>query len=358
MNELKIYRSSAGSGKTYMLVFEYLRIVLQRPAEFRHILAITFTNKASEEMKSRIISALSQLSLDTNKSLSEHLKSALPSSVDIKGNAAICLSLILHSYSNFSVSTIDSFFYRIIRSVAREINLPAGVDVETDNDAVMKEVSDKLFAEVGSDEKLTRWLTNLLLQKMNEDGHWKLDKEIEFIGRELFKEDAENLYSVSRNDISELYGKLIAIKKKVEANILKNAEEAIKALNESGLSVKDFYYGKSGVAGYFEKLSKGAKGKNILSNSYVQKTYDEGIWCSDKSPMKEQVNLLAERELAPRLENILNAIKNDGEKYFSALEVLKYIYVLGIVGDLSKKLAEYRSENKVVLVSDNTKLIS
>ncbi|HLG36316.1 MAG TPA: UvrD-helicase domain-containing protein, partial [Bacteroidia bacterium] len=74
MNELKIYRSSAGSGKTYMLVFEYLRIVLERPAEFRHILAVTFTNKAADEMKSRIISALSELSAGGNENLEKHLK--------------------------------------------------------------------------------------------------------------------------------------------------------------------------------------------------------------------------------------------------------------------------------------------
>jgi len=341
-----------------MLVFQYLRIVLQRPEEFRHILSITFTNKAAEEMKSRIISALSELAFDKNKNLAEHLQSVLPPSVNVKKNAAACLGLILHNYSDFSVSTIDSFFYQIIRSIAREINLPAGVNVETDMDAVIESISDELFAEIGSDEKLTRWLTGLMLRKIDDDGHWRIDREIEFIGRELFKDDSEKLYSISIDAINDLSGKLNRIKKNVESELLENAQSAMTAFNASGLLAKDFYYGNKGVIGYFDKLSKGARGKNISPNSYARKTYDEGIWCSDKSPLKEKINQLAERELFPRLENIIMLLEKEGEKYFSALEVLKYIYVLGIVGDLNKKLTEYRSENKVVLISDNTKLIS
>lgn len=358
MNELKIYRSSAGSGKTYMLVFEYLQIVLQRPAEFRHILAITFTNKAADEMKSRIISALSELSEGGNENLEKHLKEFVSPKINIREKAKECLDLILHHYSDFSVTTIDSFFYRIIRSVAREINLPAGVDVEMDSDAVIESVSDELFAEVGSDEKLSRWLTMLVVNKLNDDGHWKIDNEIKTIAKELLKEDAGKLQSLSHETIVNFSGKLIAIKKKVEAVIMENARNAMTAFNASRLTAKDFYYGSKGVIGYFERLSNGAKGKDILPNSYVKKTYDEGKWCSDKSTHKENVNQLVERSLQPFLESIMNVINNDREKYFSALEVMKYIYVLGITGDLNRKLAEYRGENKVVLISDNAKLIS
>src|SRR5690349_20530114 len=119
MNELVVYRSSAGSGKTYMLVLEYLKLVLSNPKEFRHIRAVTFTNKAAEEMKSSVISALQELSEEKNQTLYQQLRKVLSGSVDIKANAALCLTLILHNYSDFSVTTIDSFFFRIIRSVAK-----------------------------------------------------------------------------------------------------------------------------------------------------------------------------------------------------------------------------------------------
>src|SRR5258706_2296303 len=360
MNELRIYRSSAGSGKTYMLVLEYLKLVLLNPREFRHILAITFTNKAAEEMKSRIISALKELSEGKNNSLHGQLQKFLPPALNLKTNAALCLSLILHNYSDFSVSTIDSFFFRIIRSVAREINLPAGIDVEIDSDKLIESISDELFAETGTNEKLTRWLTNLVMQKMSDDGHWRIDREIETIAGQLFKEDTVRQLTdgVSHEVIDSLFSKLIIIRNNFEKILRDNGEAAIEAVNKSGLSAKDFYYGKKGIIGYFEKLSKGARGKNVLPNSYTEKTYNEGIWCSDKSALKEKINLLVEQELQQRLENIYSVIKDNGEKYFSAVEVVRYIYLLGITGYPSTKLAEYTSENKVMLVADNARLIS
>jgi ATP-dependent helicase/nuclease subunit A len=359
MNELRIYRSSAGSGKTYMLVLEYLKLVLRNPREFRHILAVTFTNKAAEEMKSRIISALKELSEGKNQPLHQQLRKVISRSIDIKVNAGLCLSLILHNYSDFSVTTIDSFFFRIIRSVAKEMNLPAGLDVEIDSDKVIESISDELFAGTGTDEKLTKWLTNLVLQKISDDGHWRIEREIETIAAQLFKGGTVQLTSgITHEVIDSLFAKLITIRKSFESILLENGEAAIESINKSGLAIKDFYYGKVGVAGYFEKLSKGARGKEVLPNSYTNKAYDEGIWYSDKSAQKEKINQLVEQELQQRLENIYSTINKDGEKYFSANEVLRYLYLLGIAGDLSRTLAVYRSENKVVLVADNARLIS
>ena len=343
-----------------MLVLEYLKLVLRNPHEFRHILAITFTNKAAEEMKSRIISALKELSEEKNKPLRQQLRKYLTGSVDIKRDAALCLSLILHNYSDFSVSTIDSFFFRIIRSVAKEMNLPAGMDVETDTDKVIESISDELFAETGTDEKLTGWLTNLVMQKINDDGHWRIDREIETIARQLFKEDTLGKMTdgIAHEVIDRLFSKLIVTRNQFEKNLRENANAAILAVNKSGLTSKDFYQGQRGVMGYFEKLGKGTRGKNILPNSYTDKAHNDGIWYSDKSELKDKIDILVERELQPRIETIYDLIKNEGEKYFSALEVLRYIYLLGITGDLSKKLAEYRGENKVMLVADNARLIS
>src|SRR5258705_8408772 len=359
MNELRIYRSSAGSGKTYMLVLEYLKLVLRNPREFRHILAVTFTNKAAEEMKSRIVAALKELSEGKNLPLQQQLRKTLSRSIDIKVYASQCLSLILHNYSDFSVTTIDSFFFRIILSVAKEINLPAGIDVEIDSDKVIEAISDELFAETGTDEKLTRWLTNLVLQKISDDGHWRIEREIETIAAQLFREDTVQLTDgITHEVIDSLFTKLIIIRKNFESILRENGEAAMQAVNQSALTAKDFYYSERGVIGYFQKLGKGARGRQILPNSYTDKAYNEGMWCSDKSELKTQIDALAKKELQPRLENIYAAIKDDGEKYFSAVEVLRYLYLLGIAGDLSRTLAVYRGENKVVLLADNARLIS
>ncbi|MCK4677748.1 MAG: UvrD-helicase domain-containing protein, partial [Bacteroidales bacterium] len=152
MKNFVVYTSSAGSGKTYTLVKEYLKIVLANPASFRNILAITFTNKAANEMKFRVLQNLKILSqpfenqgLDTIK----HLLPAIISETDldetvIAKNAEKVLTLILHQYSDFAVSTIDSFIYKIIKSFSYDIHLPFDFDVEMDTDKLIAGAVDYL----------------------------------------------------------------------------------------------------------------------------------------------------------------------------------------------------------------------
>ena len=154
MNALKIFKSSAGSGKTFTLVKEYLKLVLAHPEDYRSILAITFTNKAAEEMKSRIVEALVDLSSGNKSQLLEILENDLPK-VNIRVRAEKSLKNILHDYSSFSVSTIDSFFQRILRALAREIHLPLKMEVEVSTDDAILAVTDSILREVGNDKELT-----------------------------------------------------------------------------------------------------------------------------------------------------------------------------------------------------------
>src|SRR5436190_1601040 len=137
MQGFNIYKSSAGSGKTYTLVKEYLKLALKSPSEFKQILAITFTNKATEEMKSRIIKALVELIENKNPALKEILQNEMSADVDISKKAQEVLDRILHDYSNFSVSTIDSFFHKIIRAFSKEMQLPLRFDVEMNQSNVI-----------------------------------------------------------------------------------------------------------------------------------------------------------------------------------------------------------------------------
>lgn len=146
MNNFLIYRSSAGSGKTFTLVKEYLKLVLNDPDSFKNVLAVTFTNKSAAEMKQRIISALKELSGGKNPSLEKLLISEGVKG-DIKLSSSKVLRNILHKYSYFSVSTIDSFFHRVIRSFARELKLQLGYNIELDQQAVLDKITDKLLDE-------------------------------------------------------------------------------------------------------------------------------------------------------------------------------------------------------------------
>ena len=157
---LKIIRASAGSGKTFSLTHEYLRLLFAERDNFMHILAVTFTNKATEEMKSRIILELYMLSTGKpSKQLNGLVHSTKLSEKQIREKAKVILKRLLHNYSRFSVSTIDSFFQRIIRGFTRELGIQNGYTIELDTDILLTEIINRLLLRAETDNSLLSWLT-------------------------------------------------------------------------------------------------------------------------------------------------------------------------------------------------------
>jgi ATP-dependent helicase/nuclease subunit A len=357
-NQLKIYMSSAGSGKTYTLVKEYLRLVLLAPSEYKHILAITFTNKATEEMKSRIVESLIELKDGKNNSLKNDIAKELPK-VDIKTNAQRALDNILHDYSNFSVCTIDSFFNRVIKSIAREIQLPLGLEVQLNTDEVVDEMSSLLMEDVSQDAELSQWLTDFLFQKLREDKGWSIEGEIESIAKELFKEKSLDRQTHSRKQVRKFFSSLKDIRAEFEKTMKAFGDEALKILDVHEISADDFAYKSAGVIGYFEKI----RDKNKLNNYIPSKRTLDGTasadsWCSKSSPNRNIILPLVDHTLLPLLRRTLDYYKKEFPRYAAAVEVLKRIFLLGIVEDLKKKLQQYRTENNLLLISDTPKILS
>lgn len=357
-NKFKIFKSSAGSGKTFTLVKEYLLLVLRRPDDYKHILALTFTNKATEEMKTRIVQRLIELSRNEN----EPLKKLLAQEIEeekIQPHAQLALDKILHDYNNFSVSTIDSFFSRIIRSLAREINLPLRLEVKVEQDDVIMEVTSQLMMEVGSDPELLQWLTDFAIQKLSDDKGWNIESEIHAIARELFKEKSIDEHEHSRTEIREFFSKLKGIKAQFENQMKSFGNEGISAISSAGFSVRDFAYGDKGVAQYFEKIRMNISGEDYLPGKRADEAaYDSSKWASKSSPLKREIIALAESRLQPLLQQIIHFTESEIPVYIGAIEVLKRIFMLGIVEDLKKKLIRYRNENSMLLISDTPKILS
>ena len=168
---LNIYKASAGSGKTFRLVGEYLKMLFARPKSYRNILAVTFTNKATAEMKERILKELGNLSNGNDSRYLELLKDA-GSEQKIRGKATDILKLILHDYSRFSVMTIDSFFQKVIRAFAREIRLNASFRTEIDNRQALEEAIDLLFQEIEENSLLMNWMILFLEENLEEGRSW------------------------------------------------------------------------------------------------------------------------------------------------------------------------------------------
>jgi len=197
MTSFTVYRSSAGSGKTFTLVKEYLKILLLEPADFRHILAITFTNKAANEMKERVLKALTSLAkVDQSADLSARgtllpllLQETGMTTHEIALNASLALEMILHNYADFSIGTIDSFSHKLIRTFAHDFGLPVNFNVELDGDEILATSVDLLLDRVGDDPELTNLLVKFLEARMDDDLGWNIDEILANFAHLLLDED-------------------------------------------------------------------------------------------------------------------------------------------------------------------------
>jgi len=191
-----IYSASAGSGKTSTLVKEYLKLVLDTasPGKFRQILAITFTNKAVNEMKSRILESLHDFSqtetLDSGSHLFRDLCNELGRSPEeLRDHSEALLKQLLHNYAFFDVSTIDKFTHRLIRTFARDLKLPQNFEVVLDTDLLLEEAIGRLLGKAGEDKELTEVLIAFALEKIDDDRSWDIGYDLFAIGKLLFNEN-------------------------------------------------------------------------------------------------------------------------------------------------------------------------
>ena len=190
---LNILKASAGSGKTYALAREYLRLVLRdgQPDAYRHVLAVTFTNKATDEMKRRILKELNILATDPEASAyldyfltgdpEKHIAPIAPDAVTLQKRARQQLSAILNDYTAFAVSTIDRFFQQTLRAFSREIGQFSTYQVQLDREALVGECVDRLLDSLteGNDRKnLLEWLTQSVRQDLEASGRVNLENRL------------------------------------------------------------------------------------------------------------------------------------------------------------------------------------
>ncbi len=309
-----VYKSSAGSGKTFTLVAEYLKIILQEPRDFKHVLAITFTNKAAAEMKNRVLSALRELSIIPNSTdrkintilLPRLTKETRLNEQEIAGRAARVLTMILHNYSEFSIGTIDSFSHRVIRSFAHDFGLPVQFKVETESTEMLTTAVDMLVERVGTDEDLTGFLVRFLEVNIDDDQGWNIEQILVRFAQVLLDEEGEekitSLRALSLGDFTKIAG---TIKKRIhdfEQIVLKIGNAASQVVMDAGVDHSDFYHGNQGITVYFKNLSLG-KFDKIQPNSYVVTTMEEDKWFGGKATRDAQERITM---VKPHLQECFN----------------------------------------------------
>lgn len=363
MAKLNIVRASAGSGKTFRLTLEYLSHLYENTDDFIHILAVTFTNKATEEMKSRIIGVLHRLA--TGKSgdyLGPLLKITGRTEKEIRLKSDIILKKILHNYSRFSVSTIDSFFQYIIRSFTREIGIQGGYRIEMDDNLILQKAIDDLFIRIEQETELRSWLTEFTENRIEESKSWNLKKEILRLGSEIFKERYRQFSDVigkklhNKDFLSEYRQELSRIKHSFESVMNRYGKQGVESIMQNGLSADDFYQKARGPAGYFLKL---AGGDFSGPNSYAMKAYENiDLWIRQDNPGWQSVRQICETSLHPLLQKAVDYYLRNKKAYFTANTLLKNFYTLGIFTDLTQSVYRYTRENNLFMISDSAQFIN
>lgn len=363
---LTIYRASAGAGKTHKLTGEYLTLLFSAPGAFRRILAVTFTNKATDEMKSRIVAELHNLASGAPSDYLPALmqRYELPEA-RLRKQAHQILIALLHDYSAFNISTIDRFFQQITRAFSREIGLQGGYNIELDTNLVLNEAVDELMNDLAKPEhkELLGWLISFAEDRIEEGKGWDFRQEILSLAGELFKESYKAFYraqacpSDNKQNLSRYKEDLYKVIQSKENQAKRIGEEAMRLMKQHGLEPTDFAGGSRSPLLLFQVWAKGelkAPSDTFRGLADQPEAYSTKKASAD---LKEQISKAVADGLNDCVKQAIDLYEGMTD-YFTAKEIVRDYYTLGILTDVAQQINAYRKKNNVMLIADTTELIS
>ena len=363
---LTVYKASAGSGKTFTLATEYIKLLITNPSDFKNVLAVTFTNKATEEMKIRILSQLYGIwkQLEESYSYTNAICSDLELSADyVSDQAGIALQLLLHNYSNFRIETIDSFFQSVLRNLARELDLTANLHIELNDSQVADMAVDELIGNLHGNDKLLHWIIRYINDNISEDKSWNVIGSIKVFGKTIFKDfykEARDSFAdvFMQNDFFEQYiAQLMAIKKMASNEMQGYSADFFNIIAHEGLSMNDFAYGQSGVCSFFVKLQNGIFDEKIVGKRVTDCLENPEKWAAKKSHSYNLVCKLAAERLVPLLER---AVAERGKQWclFKSADItLRHLNQLRLLNSIENKVNELNTNANRFLLSDTQYLL-
>ncbi len=364
MTGLKVYKASAGSGKTYTLALEYIKELLLSPAGHPHrkILAVTFTKDATGEMKDRILAELYGLafmcedSLVFLGSLQEELKKAGKpmSSTQIQTKASAVLQEILHDYSHLHITTIDSFFQKVLRNLARELGKSSRFNLEMNSSKVLADAVSAMIENAHENPQLLDWLTTYIEEKLEEGDNWRIQREILRFSFCIFNEYfQEHEYILKRQLDSnpkifgEIWNQHHQIQKSGKDFFKKAYAEITSAMNSTGLSLSDF--SRSGTAvKYMKKLADGDLSADMHSTTVQDCLADPAKWSSAKNLRSAEITGLASAVFQPLLKQ---CVQTQIDCNTSGM-IMNNLYQLGLIWDITGEISRQNEENNRFMLAD------
>ncbi|GHU68102.1 DNA helicase [Bacteroidia bacterium] len=369
MSKLKIYKASAGSGKTYTLALEYIRELLSsyKQDAYRNILAVTFTKDATGEMKDRILAELYGLAFHTADSqgfLQSLQKKLTAENHDwdekrIREKAGFVLNAVLHDYSRLNITTIDSFFQKVLRNLARELGAGSKFGLEMNTEKVLSEAVHATIEKANQNKQILEWLTTYIEHRMDEAHNWRIEQEIFQFSRCIYNEFFQENELVLRRQIEanpHLFRDLKQQQNQIKiecktffVNILLKIQSLLDAHQ---LSADDFIRKGLPIA-FFQKLAAGDFSANV-SATILNCASDATAWTTKSHARRMDIQNLAENDLIPLLQETLQM----QIRMLTSQLITENLHQLGLVWDITKEIELQNAENNRFMLSDTARFLN
>jgi len=363
---LTVYKASAGSGKTFTLATEYIRLLVENPQSHRNILAVTFTNKATEEMKMRILSQLygiwKHLPESDNYLTNIQEKTGLAPNV-ISERAGMALNNLTHNYNYFRVETIDTFFQSVLRNMARELDLTTNLRIGL-NDYLVEELAvDQLIEDLTTTDVMLQWILKYIMENISDDKSWNVIAQIKKFGQNIFKDYYKEVSLTLEQKMSEAgffenYTTCLRdLRKAAEEHMKEIGESFFDTLEGEGLSVDDLSSKQRGIASFFNKLRKGTFDPSIITPTVANHIENTEKWCPKAHPRRDAVLQVVESSLIHILKCAVEAQEKQWKIFQSANLTLRHLNQLRLLSSIEKKVRELNETENRFLLSDTQQLL-
>lgn len=361
-----VYRSGAGSGKTFTLVKEYLKLALHDESKlsynFKSILAVTFTNKAASEMKSRVLAALEEISHSaTQPQLGVLICNELKiDEEELRRRSEVVLKNILHHYSDLAIGTIDSFTHRIVKTFAHDLDIPVNFNVEMDIKGFYEKVIALLFNQVGEDEQISRLLKDYVLSKAENNSNWDPERQISEFAQLLQKENSDEYISRLRefkiNQLSEFRKEFNEYISYYQNNLRSEADAAISLIRQNHLTDDDFKYKKSGPQNFFYKCHNSTVTADDTAGSRITEAVSTRKWAGQGTSGSTL------DKISPQLTHIaaslISFIQTNYSHYALCKLLSNQMYSLMLLKKIEEISGGMKTEERVVFISEFNQKIS
>lgn len=365
---LTVYKASAGSGKTFKLALEFIKLLMINPHKYENILAVTFTNKATEEMKHRIVSQLYGLShsLKSSDSYMDAIVEELGMTREaVAEKATIALHNLLHNYSMFRVQTIDSFFQTVLRNMAKELGLGNNMRISINYEYLLDRSVDNMFEHLSRDKKLMSWVMQYIYEHMDSSDSWKIATSIKSFGKnlqkEFFKRNEKLLETIAADEMffDDYKNMLQNILADAEKRYKEEADKFFDALEKAHFTVDDLSNKTSGAAGYFVKMRNGNFGQekeDILNKTALAACTEPSKWYRKKA--RVELEDLAKNTLTPLIASVEAKRSKERRALRSAKITLENINNMRILFSIRKEMEELNKANSQFMLGDTQTLLS